>query len=415
MTESAIDFPNPLLPQHESAAAETQAYDALEIVTTFGDPGREYGAIHEGCGLMDLPQRGLLELTGADRLSFLNNLVSNVTWDKNAKQNMPPGSGVYAFFLNLRGRIVADMNILDDGQRTLVETDVRKVDLLRSTWDKYLFVEKVKMASQVGQLHELALFGPRAEEVLRHASGSRFSLDRPLAVGQIRLFGTDATIFRDDVCGVPGYVLVVPTGDVPALWRNLIDRLGPGEQGKGLLRPIGWAAFNAARIEAGRPLLDIDMPSAAPDRPGAKLNPTEAETAAAAAPGNPGAGVLPGETGQAKRALNYSKCYVGQEIVARMHARNVVAKQLVGIRMESDALPIAGSNVFDAADNAIGAVTSSTISPMLGGAAICLAYVKRPHFALGTKVRLPAEGAMREGQVVALPFVTRDVLPASSS
>jgi glycine cleavage system aminomethyltransferase T len=403
MTQDSNLFPNPLLRLHTAANAETQAYETLEIVTTFGDPGREYGAVYEGCALMDLPQRGILELTGADRLSFLNNLVSNLTWDKNTKQNMTPGSGVYAFFLNLRGRIVADMNILEDGTRTLVETDVRKVELLRSTWDKYLFVEKVKMTSQVGKLHSLALYGPKAEEVLRHASGSRFSLEEPLATSPIKLFGIDVTLFRDDVCGVPGYGLLVATDEVVALWRTLVDRLGPGEHGKGLLRPIGWAAFNAARIEAGRPLLDIDMPSAAPDRPGAKLNPAEAETAVE--PTNPGAGVLPGETGQAKRALNYSKCYVGQEIVARMHARNVVAKQLVGIKMESDALPIAGSNVFDAADNAIGAVTSSTISPMLSGVAICLAYVKRPHFAVGTKVRLPAEGAMRSGEVVGLPFV----------
>src|SRR5690606_21881892 len=108
-----------------------------------------------------------------------------------------------------RGRIVADMNILDDGQRTLVETDVRKVELLRSTWDKYLFVEKVKMTSQVGQLHAMALIGPQAEEVLRHASGARFSLDQPLAASRIKLFGIDATIYRDDLCGVPGYGLFV--------------------------------------------------------------------------------------------------------------------------------------------------------------------------------------------------------------
>ncbi|HEV7299489.1 MAG TPA: glycine cleavage T C-terminal barrel domain-containing protein [Tepidisphaeraceae bacterium] len=398
-------FPNPLLPLHQRADAETQAYDALEIVTTFGHPGREYGAIHEGCGLMDLPQRGVLELTGVDRLSFLNNLVSNVTWDTSSKKPMPAGSGVYAFFLNLRGRIVADMNILDDGERTLVETDIRKVELLRSTWDKYLFVEKVKMTSQVGHLHSIALHGPKSEEVLRHATGSRFRLESPLAVSRVSLFGIAVTIFRDDACGVPGYQLLVPIEHAPALWTTLIERLGFTDTGKHLLRPIGWAAYNAARIEAGRPLLDIDMPSAAPDRPGAKLNPADAETAAE--PANPGAGILPAETGQAARALNYSKCYVGQEIVARMHARNAMAKQLVGIRMPSDALPIAGSPVLDAADNAVGAVTSSTVSPLLGGVAICMAYVKKPHFALGTKLRLPAEGEMREGEVVGMPFVVR--------
>jgi folate-binding protein YgfZ len=349
---------------------------------------------------MDVPQRGVLELTGADRLSFLNNLISNVTWDKSTKQPMADGTGAYAYFLNLKGRIVADMNILELGGRTLVETDIRKIELLRSTWDMYLFVEKVKMASQVQSLHEFALHGPGAAEVLRQAAGARVELHQPLQCVSIRLFGTDITLFRDDICGVPGYHLLVPAQSAAVLWSTLLERFGPSETSKHLLRPIGWAAFNAARIEAGRPLLDIDIPSAAPDRPGAKarIDDTEAETPAVK-------GILPAETGQAARAVSYAKCYVGQEIVARMHARKVVARQLVGIRMASEALPIAGAAVYDDADNAIGAVTSSTVSPMLGGIAICLAYLKKPHFALGTKVKLPAEGSMRTGEVVQTPFV----------
>src|SRR5690606_35019936 len=129
---------NPLLAHHENTPdTELQPFDTLEIVSTFGQPGQEYGAIYEGCGLMDLPQRGVLQLTGNDRLPFLNNLVSNVTWDKNTKQPMPAGSGVYAYFLYLRGRIVADMNILDFGDRTFVETDARKIAMLQETWVKY--------------------------------------------------------------------------------------------------------------------------------------------------------------------------------------------------------------------------------------------------------------------------------------
>ncbi len=404
----STQLPNPLLSKHRDAGAEMQAFDQIEIVSTFGNPGMEYGAIYEGCGLMDMPHRAVLELTGTDRLPFLNNLVSNVTWDKNTKRSMPAGTGVHAYFLNLRGRIVADMNVLELGDRTLVETDVRKVELLRSTWDKYLFVEKVLMTSRVGALHELSLHGPKAEDVLRHASGARFTLPAPLAVSQGRLFGLDVAIFRDDVCGVPGYHLIVPTEQSQFLWTTLVSRLGFAAIGKGLLRPIGWAAFNAARIEAGRPLLDIDIPSATPDRPGARLNPTEASAAETSA--GTTNGILPAETGQAARAVSYTKCYVGQEIVARMHARGVFAKQLVGIKMESDALPLAGASIYDDKDNAIGAVTSSTISPMLGGHSICLGYLKKPYFAIGTKVRIPAEGAIKNGEVVKTPFGGDDAI-----
>jgi folate-binding Fe-S cluster repair protein YgfZ len=98
-------------------------------------------------------------------------------------------------------------------------------------------------------------------------------------------------------------------------------------------------------------------------------------------------------------------CYLGQEIVARMHARGQVARKIVGIRMETDALPIAGEQVFDEQSNPVGVITSSTVSPVLSNVAICLALVKKPHFELGAKLKVPAEGELREGTIVPLPFV----------
>ena len=153
-----------------------------------------------------------------------------------------------------------------------------------------------------------------------------------------------------------------------------------GQVGKRALRPIGWAAFNAARIEAGRPLFGIDFD----------------ET------------VLPAETGQLERAVSFTKgCYLGQEIVARMHARGQIARQIVGLRLDNDALPIAGSHVFAPNDSGdqIGGITSSTLSPRLSNAAICLAIVKKGFNTAGAEVRVPAEGAMRTARVVPLPFI----------
>ena len=92
---------NPLLELHRQADAEFQPYGEIEIVSTFGEPQAEYSAIRKACALLDLPQRGVLELTGKDRLAFLNNLLTNQTWDKAAKSGLTAGRGVYAFLLNL--------------------------------------------------------------------------------------------------------------------------------------------------------------------------------------------------------------------------------------------------------------------------------------------------------------------------
>src|SRR5215213_6940406 len=96
---TSTTLPNPLRDTHEQGGAEFQPYADLEIVSTFGEPQAEYSAIRKGCGMLDTPQRGVLELAGKDRLPFLNNLLTNQTWDKAAKSGLIPGTGVYAYYL----------------------------------------------------------------------------------------------------------------------------------------------------------------------------------------------------------------------------------------------------------------------------------------------------------------------------
>ena len=372
-------LPNPLRSVHVQAEAEFQAYAEVEIVSTFGEPQAEYAALHKSCGMMDLPQRGLLELTGKDRLPFLNNLLTNQTWNKQSKSGLLAGQGVYAFYLNTKGRIVTDLNVLELGDRTLLEMDGRLVGQMHGMLDKYLFAEQVKIEDRTASLHQIGLYGPGARDVLDTAIGQPWPALDPLASAAVKLFDVDAIVYRDDAAGSMGYVLIVPTESAKTVWMNLLSRFGiAAETGKRSLRPVGWAAFNAARIEAGRPIFGIDFDDS----------------------------ILPAETGQFNRAVSITKgCYLGQEIVARMHARQQVARQLVGIRMESDALPIAGAKIFDDQSNEIGGVMSSTLSPVLSNTAICLGYLKRPFFAPKTVVNIPAEGTIRKGTVVDLPFV----------
>jgi folate-binding protein YgfZ len=159
---------------------------------------------------------------------------------------------------------------------------------------------------------------------------------------------------------------------------SILTAFPESDPGKRAIRPAGWAVFNTTRIEAGRGLFGIDFDDS----------------------------VLPAETGQLERAVSLTKgCYLGQEIVARMYARSQIARQVVGMRMNDQALPMAGAPIVDAAQNQVGIVTSSTISPVLSNAAICLGMAKKQFCAVGSTVKIAAEGAMRDAAVVELPFV----------
>ena len=147
------------------------------------------------------------------------------------------------------------------------------------------------------------------------------------------------------------------------------------------VRPVGWAAFNAARVEAGRPLFGIDFDDTA----------------------------LPAEAGPAAlaRAVSFTKgCYPGQEVVARMHARKQVAKQIVGLQDgRRQTPPRRCPPLTDDAGNTVGGVTSAPSRPSLSGAAVALATVKRAFAGTGTVLNVAAEGAVRKAVVAELPFV----------
>ena len=380
------DLANPLLDLHRQAEAEFQPYGAIEIVSTFGEPQAEYGSVRKACGLIDQPQRAIVEISGKDRLTFLNNLLTNQTCDKQTKIGLKAGTGVYAYLLHAKnGRVMLDLNVLELGERTLMELDRRLIDALLPALERYHFAEAISIANRAGDYHQIALHGPTSAGMLQQACDGEVSVPTEQTHSTTaRLLGHEAIIWRDDICGVPGFHLVVETAHVRAVWMHLITRFSSTEEiGKRPLRSIGWAAFNATRVEAGRAIFGIDFDDQ----------------------------VLPAETGslQMKRAVSFTKgCYPGQEIVARMHARNQTARQLVGFRMEEDVLPIAGAQIFDDQSNVVGGVTSSTISPVLSGTAIGLAIVKRSHVDPGKVLHIPGEGSIRTGKVVELPFIGSD-------
>src|SRR5205085_10389195 len=116
----------------------------------------------------------------------------------------------------------------------------------------------------------------------------------PLGSRTFRLAGSDALAFRDDVTGSMGLHLVVEAARAADVWSHLL-RSGASPPEQGMRRRVwaaGWAAFNACRIEAGRPLFGIDFEGAPPPSayPGRKQREDEAGQAS-------GPGVLPAETG----------------------------------------------------------------------------------------------------------------------
>ncbi|MCA9295435.1 MAG: aminomethyltransferase family protein [Phycisphaerales bacterium] len=334
------------------------------VPAAVGSVESEYASIRRGAGLMDCPQRGTLLVTGPERREFLNRMLTQEL------KGIEPGQAAESFWLNRTGRIDADLVVLDGEASTLLTVDRHQAAAAAASLQAFIIMEEVALEDVSDAWYHLAIHGPLALQVLACASGDDEVHIGPMAGGAITVAGVDCNVIHRDQCGVTGLDLLVPRDQVELVWSALVLSDAKVGENKRRVRPIGWYAYNIARIEAGTPLFNVDF----------------------------GTSTLPHESGIVERRVSFTKgCYLGQEVVARMHSRGKAKQVLVAVRMEQDdALPVAGSQVYKDDDDTlatpVGVVTSSTISPMLGAIAIGFVMVRSAHAKAGTALRINIEG-----------------------
>ncbi|MEM9881912.1 MAG: glycine cleavage T C-terminal barrel domain-containing protein [Planctomycetota bacterium] len=375
----------------------------VEVAESFGEPSfgggyeAEYAAVRQRVGVMHLPQRGVLRLTGADVKDYLHRLCTQEI------NGLAGGQSVRAFQLDEKGKIAADLIVHHGDEDTWLEGDVFDLPWVADLIEKRLFTEDVTLEDLSDGKQVFWLLGPAAVRLLGEVAGES-QADRGAAVGA--LGGTHhvldlplnggrsvhATAYRWDLGGVLGVRLVVPSEDAIEVYGSLLTRSGYEVGGDEAAdaeyaarrrasmrgRPVGWSAFNTVRIEEGVPWYHVDF--------GRDSLPAE----------------VPGPYGY-ESAVSFTKgCYLGQEVVARMKSLGHPKKRLVGLKLEDEDLPVAGSHVVEPKDPAkvIGGVTSSTAAPLRGQAAVAFAVVRWGRHRPGTAVAVLVEGRPMAAEVV---------------
>ena len=322
-----------------------------------------YEAARHGAGLVDRGDRGRILVSGSDRASYLQGLLTNDI------AVLTAGSGCYAAYLTAQGRMIADLWVYELGDTILLSMISEVKDTVLSRLNQFIFSEDVQLTDLAETSASLAVVGPLAAgvaaAVLEGPATETLAVLPEHANLNVQWGGQPAIVLRVSDLGVAGYELVVRPADLAALEAALVA--------KGAER-LSAAATETLRIEAGLPRFHRDMD----------------ET------------TIPLEAGIESRAISQTKgCYVGQEVIARVlhrgHGR--VVKKLVGLAVEADRVPPPSTVVhIDGRD--AGSVTSSVFSPALRKP-IALAYVHRDFVAPGTAVTLDGEAAT----ITTLPFV----------
>lgn len=334
-------------------------YRGAETVEVFSDPRDEFEAVRSSAGVYDLGWRSKLVLTGNDRVRWLNGMITNNVRD------LPVNHGVYSFVLNAQGRILGDLYAYNRSDYILVDTDRCQAASMRELFDKFIIMDEVEVAPVDEKLTAIGVSGPGAADILADLTREPVEQLPPLQVFDTAWasnFGY--SIVRSDFPLVPAYELWLASEHVGTVWNRLTIA--------GAV-PVGSEALELLRVAAGVPRYGVDIR----DRD------------------------LPQETDQ-QRALHFNKgCYVGQEIVERIHSRGAVHRTFTGFRMEHGQLPPPGSKI-QADGKDVGEITSVATVPCDGGELpVALGYIRREAGSPGSAVEIDGVKAV----VTKPPFV----------
>jgi folate-binding protein YgfZ len=306
MTQTA----SPLL---EWPGAVAASWPDEGVAAHYGDPAREQRALDTTAGFVDRSHRGVVTITGPDRLSWLHSLTTQHL------EKLTPGGTSQALILDPNGHVEHHLTLTDDGTTSWIHVEPGTAPALVAFLDSMRFMLRVEVADVSGDYAVLSVMGPDRERLTG-------GLDAVI-VGV-----SDGRYVIDD--------LIVQRDQLAATAEELVRRGGA---------VAGSWAFEALRIAARVPRLGVD---------------TDHRT-------------IPHEVGWIETAVHLSKgCYRGQETVARVHNLGHPPRRLVFLDLDgsADRLPAHGDPV-ELDGRQVGFVGSAARHYELGP--IGLALVKR--------------------------------------
>lgn len=116
------------------------------VAAHYGDLFREQRSLADGAGLVDLSHRGVLTVTGDDRLSWLHLLLTQHVSD------LPPGRATEALVLSANGHIEHALYLVDDGTTTWIHVEPGTQEALLAYLESMKFFYRVEAADRTGDV-----------------------------------------------------------------------------------------------------------------------------------------------------------------------------------------------------------------------------------------------------------------------
>ena len=142
MTSTESSYRSVLLSR--PGAVEAEGLDE-GVAGHYGDPVPEQRALARGTGYVDQSQRGVVTVTGADRLNWLTTLSSQVL------TGLKPGQSTETMFLSVQGRVEYAPHAVDDGTTTWLIAEAQEAPGLAAWLESMRFALRVDVADVTDQ------------------------------------------------------------------------------------------------------------------------------------------------------------------------------------------------------------------------------------------------------------------------
>ncbi len=317
-----------------------------DLVAHYGDPVREQRAMESDVALVDRSNRGVIAISGPERLTWLHNLTTQHLLA------LAPGEGSELLVLSPHGHVEHDALLVDDGTTTWLDVEPGTAGDLVDFLLKMRFLTQADPVDVTSDWALLSLAGPNAATALGRLGVTAPDEPRVQPVPGPKFASSDVaarptTVFATVALPGGGWArrhadridLLVPRASIPAV----TETLG--------VAPAGIWAYEALRVAGRRPRFGLE---------------TDHRT-------------IPAEIELLAPAVHLDKgCYRGQETVARVHNLGRPPRRLVLLHLDgvsTDELPAPGSPVVAADGREVGFVGTAVRHHELG--MIALAIVKR--------------------------------------
>jgi aminomethyltransferase len=283
-----------------------------------GDVTGEYLALRTAAGLVSRAHE-IVWVRGPDAARFLDGLLSQ------AVAPIEVGGVERTLLLSPQGKLRATGWLLRGDDEVGIVVDAERAAIVAEDLARFKIRVDATIAVEAGAV--LDIIGPAAASVV---AGLGMAAPGSL-VWERSPDGTVVAALPFGLVDLPRFI-VIPAGEVDLAARR-----------------VGRLAHDAVRIEAGEPVMGVDLDEA----------------------------TIPQEAGVVDGAVDFTKgCYLGQELVARIDSRGRVNRHLRGLTVGSNILPPIGAVLVSSDGAEVGAITSLAESLELR-APVALALVRR--------------------------------------